>query len=222
MTALFWWHPLVWWVRHSLRDAEEQCCDAWVVWAFPDAAQSYAETLLETLDFLNRSPSRAAAGQRTRQGSSSAKEVDHDHDGYDIRVLGVRGTLGLLALAGVLLPVGATWAQKAEEPKESRFVVRPMRTGRASRGRRRPCELTSQPSMYRRVNSTPDANVVAVRLDGQDKAGADDGGHAGSVDDVIKKLEARDRGVEERRRLVRVGPRSSIEVTDARLAAIKK
>ena len=55
VTALYWWHPVLWWARHSLRDVEEQCCDAWVVWAFPDAAKSYAETLLETLDFLNHS-----------------------------------------------------------------------------------------------------------------------------------------------------------------------
>ena len=41
--------------RQALRDVEEQCCDAWVVWAFPEAAKSYAETLLETLDFLNQS-----------------------------------------------------------------------------------------------------------------------------------------------------------------------
>src|SRR5262249_33309839 len=46
VTALYWWHPLVWWVRRALRDAEEQCCDAWVVWTFPEAARSYAETLL--------------------------------------------------------------------------------------------------------------------------------------------------------------------------------
>src|SRR5262249_12070239 len=25
VTALYWWHPLVWWVRQGLRDAEEQC-----------------------------------------------------------------------------------------------------------------------------------------------------------------------------------------------------
>ena len=61
MTALYWWNPVLWWARQALRDVEEQCCDAWVVWAFPDAAKSYAETLLETLDFLNRpnSPSRS-------------------------------------------------------------------------------------------------------------------------------------------------------------------
>ena len=46
---------MLWWARQALRDVEEQCCDAWVVWAFPDAAKSYAETLLETLDFLNQS-----------------------------------------------------------------------------------------------------------------------------------------------------------------------
>src|SRR5262249_5037859 len=31
--ALYWWHPAVWWARRELREAEEQCCDAWVVWA---------------------------------------------------------------------------------------------------------------------------------------------------------------------------------------------
>ena len=57
VTALYWWFPVVWWARHALRDAEEQCCDAWVIWAFPDEARTYAETLLDTVDFLN--PSRA-------------------------------------------------------------------------------------------------------------------------------------------------------------------
>ena len=55
VTGLYWWLPVVWMARHALREAEEQCCDAWVVWAFPDAARSYAETLLDTLDFLHRS-----------------------------------------------------------------------------------------------------------------------------------------------------------------------
>ena len=55
VTALYWWNPVLWWARQALRDVEEQCCDAWVVWAFPEAAKSYAETLLETLDFLNQS-----------------------------------------------------------------------------------------------------------------------------------------------------------------------
>lgn len=56
--AFFWWHPLVWWARHELRDAEEQCCDAWVVSTLPDAGRSYATALIECVDFLSdaRSP----------------------------------------------------------------------------------------------------------------------------------------------------------------------
>jgi beta-lactamase regulating signal transducer with metallopeptidase domain len=52
VTALYWWFPLVWWMRQSLREAEEQCCDAWVVWLFPGSQRAYARTLLETIDFL--------------------------------------------------------------------------------------------------------------------------------------------------------------------------
>src|SRR5437667_428240 len=27
--VLYWWHPVVWWARRELHEAEEQCCDAW-------------------------------------------------------------------------------------------------------------------------------------------------------------------------------------------------
>ena len=33
VTGLYWWHPVVWWACCELREAEERCCDAWVVWA---------------------------------------------------------------------------------------------------------------------------------------------------------------------------------------------
>jgi beta-lactamase regulating signal transducer with metallopeptidase domain len=52
-TCLFWWHPVVWWAQRELREAEEQCCDAWVLWAMPGAARRYALALVETLDFLS-------------------------------------------------------------------------------------------------------------------------------------------------------------------------
>ena len=47
----------------ALHDVEEQCCDAWVIWAFPEEARTYAETLLDTVDFrpsvTRISPSRS-------------------------------------------------------------------------------------------------------------------------------------------------------------------
>jgi bla regulator protein blaR1 len=51
--SVFWWHPVVWWARRQLQSLEEECCDAWVVWALPQAARDYARALVETVDFLS-------------------------------------------------------------------------------------------------------------------------------------------------------------------------
>jgi beta-lactamase regulating signal transducer with metallopeptidase domain len=51
--GLYWWHPVAWWARREIARAEEQCCDAWVVWSLPGAAVAYAKALLKTVDFLS-------------------------------------------------------------------------------------------------------------------------------------------------------------------------
>jgi len=50
--AIFWWNPIVWQTRCRLREAEEQCCDAMVVWARPRHRRSYGLALLQTNEFL--------------------------------------------------------------------------------------------------------------------------------------------------------------------------
>ena len=52
VTGLYWWHPVVWWARCEIEFAEEQCCDAWVVEHCAGKQRTYAEALLETVDFL--------------------------------------------------------------------------------------------------------------------------------------------------------------------------
>ena len=47
--AAFWWHPIAWLASRRLRQAEEQCCDTWVMWAFPREAKRYAHALLRTV-----------------------------------------------------------------------------------------------------------------------------------------------------------------------------
>ncbi len=125
VTALYWWNPVLWWARQALRDVEEQCCDAWVVWAFPEAAKSYAETLLETLDFLNHS------GLSEPLLASGFGKVQHLRrrltmimSGTTPRLVGLRGTLAALSLGALLLPINASWAQKPEEQKEVRVIVK--------------------------------------------------------------------------------------------------
>lgn len=50
-----WWNPVAWWAVRELQQAEDECCDAWVLWARPAIACSYAETLLNALDFVSAS-----------------------------------------------------------------------------------------------------------------------------------------------------------------------
>ena len=118
VTALYWWFPVVWWARHALRDAEEQCCDAWVIWAFPEEARIYAETLLDTVDFLN--PSRTTE-PLLASGFGRAHHLRRRLTmimlGTTPRRLGWASGLGALALSAVLLPLTPSWAQKPQDKK---------------------------------------------------------------------------------------------------------
>ena len=209
VTALYWWHPLLWWIRQSLRDAEEQCCDAWVVWAFPEAAKSYAETLLDTLDFVHRS------SQAEPLLASGLGKVPHLRrrltmimTGTTFRVLGVRGTLGLLALAGVLLPVGATWAQQPQEPKEIKVridsdaeLVEPVVADRPGAAN---CSnpLTFRQTRRRRSRMLSPSAWTARTIRGTRSLSS------GSRDDVIKELEARIAELKKGAATARVGHRT--------------
>jgi beta-lactamase regulating signal transducer with metallopeptidase domain len=189
-TSLFWWHPLVWWMRGPLRDVEEQCCDAWVVWALPDAVRSYAETLLDTLEFLEKS------GRPDPLLASGLGKVPHLRrrltmimTGSSRRLPGLAGKLGLLAVAGAMLPIGATWAQKADDPKEVRVVVK-------SDGE--PSDAGGDALYQGKLNivtsdvfgdqQSPDSAVVVMRVEGGDKPTSVI--ESGSIDDVVKKLQS--------------------------------
>jgi beta-lactamase regulating signal transducer with metallopeptidase domain len=123
--GLYWWHPVVWWARHELREAEEQCCDAWVVWALPASAPAYAAAIVNTVSFLS---------QAQRTPPLPASGVGHVHNlkrrltmivrGTPPRSLSVPGFLGVVALAAALLPLLPTWAQTADDEKpKNRPVV---------------------------------------------------------------------------------------------------
>jgi hypothetical protein len=52
----------VWLVRRKHQEAEERCCDADVLRAFPQLRASYGEALLDTVDFLTHARCPAIAG----------------------------------------------------------------------------------------------------------------------------------------------------------------
>ena len=56
VSAIYWWNPLVWFIRRQIHEAEDLCCDAWVRWAFPDCKKCYAEVLFKTAESVGTSP----------------------------------------------------------------------------------------------------------------------------------------------------------------------
>ncbi len=113
VTAIYWWNPVAWWALLELRRAEEDCCDAWVVWALPRHARAYATALVETLDFLSESRTALPLG---------ASGIGHIQDlrrrvtmimcGTTPRALTWSGVLCIAGLAAFLLPILPTLAQE--------------------------------------------------------------------------------------------------------------
>jgi beta-lactamase regulating signal transducer with metallopeptidase domain len=108
VTVLYWWHPVVWWARGALREAEEQCCDAWVVETLPAAVRSYASALLATLRFLS-----ATSEAESEPATASAMGQFHDlrkrllliTRGQTARRMPPAGACVVVAAAALLLPL---------------------------------------------------------------------------------------------------------------------
>jgi BlaR1 peptidase M56 len=123
--GLYWWHPVVWYARRELREAEEQCCDAWVVATLPGAGRAYASALLDTLDFLSAAPPAVpllASG--LGQVSDLKRRLTMIMRGTTPRALGWRGALTVLALGALLLPVLPTRAPAQDRAGERADTVK--------------------------------------------------------------------------------------------------
>ncbi len=117
--GLYWWHPVVWWARHELHEAEEQCCDAWVVWTLPKSSKAYATALVETVDFLSTSwPAAPALASGLGHVHNLRRRVTMILRGTTPRTLTWAGLLAVLGLAAVLLPLTPSWAQQPPVDRE--------------------------------------------------------------------------------------------------------
>ncbi len=121
--GLYWWHPAAWWMRRRLREAEEECCDAWVVWATPEGAKTYANALLAAIDFVSTStPLAAASALGGGRGSLLKRRFCMIMQAKTSMRLNWPGRLAVVAGAVLLLPLAPTWARQ-DEPR----AVRPER-----------------------------------------------------------------------------------------------
>jgi bla regulator protein BlaR1 len=102
--ALFWFHPLVWWMGARLVDERERACDEHVL-ALGSDPQVYAESILKVCNFYLESPLPCAAGVT---GSHLKKRIEAIMTNRTISNLGSVKILILVAagVAALLLPIG--------------------------------------------------------------------------------------------------------------------
>jgi uncharacterized protein (TIGR03435 family) len=99
--AVFWFHPLVWWIGARLIEERERACDEEVLRAGNDA-QTYAEGILKVCEFYLKSPLECVAGVA---GGSLNKRIEDIMGNRVARGLSV-GKKMLLACAGMLAVAG--------------------------------------------------------------------------------------------------------------------
>jgi WD40 repeat protein/beta-lactamase regulating signal transducer with metallopeptidase domain len=115
VSGLYWWLPLVPWVRQQLLHCEEECCDAWVVGEVPGPV--YAGAILRTVDFLAEARLPLPVTASGLAGFPSLKRrLIRIMDGSTPRRLTVLSWLPILA-AALLLPFGPSLARSAKDDK---------------------------------------------------------------------------------------------------------
>ena len=95
--ALFWFHPLVWWLQTRLVEERERACDEAVL-ATPRRPDAYAEGILNVCRFYVEAPLSCVSGVT---GSELKQRIARILSGQDVRQLDLPRRL-LLALACVL------------------------------------------------------------------------------------------------------------------------
>jgi len=103
----FWWNPVAWFARARLREAEEACCDAWVVWAMPSERRSYGRAMVKTIEFLTDAASLPAPAGSALGGSAHKRRIEMilNRDLKHRTSWAAGGLVTLLALG--VLPVAA-------------------------------------------------------------------------------------------------------------------
>ncbi|HEX5045753.1 MAG TPA: TIGR03435 family protein [Gammaproteobacteria bacterium] len=118
--ALFWFHPLVWWIGARFVDERERACDEAVVAAEHDA-QTYAGAIVEVCALCARSPLACVVG--IGGGGDLCKRVDRLLNAPAVRPLGVTKRFvlasGALAVLGVPIAVGLLNAPLARAQEAS-------------------------------------------------------------------------------------------------------
>lgn len=124
--AIYWWNPVAWWASRRLRDAEEICCDTWVLKHFQEQNYVYGETLVRTLEYLSRfgksSPVLASSFGKKNATEERVEMILKNQLKQPLSVY-LRRTLLLLAIVVLPLSVSGSEAESDGQGGNETTVV---------------------------------------------------------------------------------------------------
>jgi bla regulator protein blaR1 len=99
--AVFWFHPLVWWLGARLLDERERACDEDVI-RFGTEPQVYAESILKTCKFCLESPLACVAGVTGSHLKHRIERIMNDRAAQELSVWRrfLLVTAGVMTIAG--------------------------------------------------------------------------------------------------------------------------
>jgi predicted nucleic acid-binding Zn-ribbon protein len=180
---VYWWHPVVWWVRRRLREEADLSCDAWVTALLPHARRAYAQALLETrrCSVLD-SPAvpSVGLGATTIRARRFARRLTMVMTAHNSPRISRKGAVlaGMLGLGGLL--VTPIWACP-EADKDPCRTSKPAKAPKADKKLK--LVVPPEPPRAPKPPRAPQAGTTFERfMSGQE-------GEMGSVEQRIKALE---------------------------------
>jgi bla regulator protein blaR1 len=115
--AIFWFHPLVWWLGGRLVEERERACDEAVL-QLGNQPRAYAESILKTCEFCVRSPLACVCGVT---GSDLKKRIVRIMTRGAARKLDARRklVLGVAGFLAVAVPIGFGLSRPSPAPHSS-------------------------------------------------------------------------------------------------------
>ena len=106
LLAIWWFHPVFWWVHRAMRERREDCCDDLLLAHGLTTHQAYCEVLIHTAQELSGAWGGKTVLALSGAGQSLAQRVRRIMDGTITRCarLSKPGVISLVVLSGLLLP----------------------------------------------------------------------------------------------------------------------
>jgi|SoiMethySBSTD1v2_1073268.scaffolds.fasta_scaffold00533_20 bla regulator protein blaR1 len=118
--AVFWFHPLVWWIGGRLIAERERACDEQVI-RLGSEPETYAESILKTCQFFIESPLACVSGVT---GSDLKKRIEEIMTNDAVATFGV-WKKALLTAAGVIAFVGPVAVGALSPPPQASELPAP-------------------------------------------------------------------------------------------------